>query len=1142
MCILVYTREFQDPPVNISLKFPWPDIAPFNPFHEYIARIHNVAWQSVNDNILREYQLQFTYVNDNNDPNTTRDILRDILYNDSMYFLPCCLGYGVTMLDIMTEEQFTKPLLAPLDITDSLRDVNDNPNVINLLASEIEEVATIISYLTVNLELSRIGYYGTPGNIPDIVNQTLQALGRRLVIYREYTVGVLEADVLDIVAAAPEAIILTTDIAGTVSFIPQLRSFEATNNTILIVPSAQSTTGALNFILSSEENTRGVLAVSSTPTWTNETQPQDTLIGMLQRDLQLYDPNLISEASPFGFIPGTSEIHSYLAIQWLAGIVDTIPASEFNASSIQAAIYRNSLSIIGDQIVGPFIDECDSIIPCCNQGAHAIYINTLQPVVGAPSLYVQKDIVTWPGCTASPQNQPLPLVIGNVQPNTDQNQVINLGIREALDYEQQQLTFNGRGATLLEYNSANTDLQSLASELTEIDQVLGLIGQTNDLSTIDTGNTSIWSVRPNNIDQSDSIIRLFPTVYDQLFGAMSDIQGEFELITDDELLIELAQEWSPKLNSELVSFSNVVVIYRDDYDEIIANRIEDNLYILGLVEPVYQSGVKYLLSAPPVNSELQIAQDFMSTGSASQLQFMGYITGRFFSRVLESITGQLTSQRVLDSIYELGIISEAGMATGRISRNNCNKGFRTVYVVELGQDTITVNWPGCDASPNDIQNTTDKDQHEDNVAIGTGVGLAILFVICCCCLLLVTTICGGIAIVSILIAVRKTNDVIKLTPPNYYKIAFGAEYLLNGETEAESSLRYDHGIQKSQLSDFVRLFGQLLLNKPYNGLIISTLGKKYRHGKRLAAWLTYFYRYERHEADLIQLLSSNEVNRITDTNTMFRQDSLLARVFKVYCQMEGLQFLWQKLARIVNEVQLASTGKRKLNIKMVDTTTQEAFDMEMEVDPGKATDRTEADLAVNSYQLRALAQKIFNAVTSGFPGTISKFVQTITNTLNERFEDISRQKLQVIAGSFVFLRYIGPAIAAPHQWGLLQAAPSRSAQRTMILLSKIIQNLSNGRTFEKERYMTSINEFITGNLENMEDFLDTIVDGVTDDIPIDTGLTVPVSIYHQSSKSLLLSALEHKDDIYRVFTKSLTYTEMIELENIYLRPLGLISG
>lgn len=94
-------------------------------------------------------------------------------------------------------------------------------------------------------------------------------------------------------------------------------------------------------------------------------------------------------------------------------------------------------------------------------------------------------------------------------------------------------------------------------------------------------------------------------------------------------------------------------------------------------------------------------------------------------------------------------------------------------------------------------------------------------------------------------------------------------------------------------------------------------------------------------------------------------------------------------------------------------------------------------------------------------------------------------------------------------------------------------------TFEKERYMTSINEFITGNIDSMQDFLHAIITGRIGNTN-SSGLTVPMSIYNQSIKCLLLASLEHKEHIHVMFSKSLTYPDMIDLEDSYLRPLGLI--
>lgn len=1150
---------FQQPPVNISFTFPRPDKPPINVFYPYITRLHDVAWQSVNDQVLREYQLSFNYVNDNDDVNLTRQILRDILYNESLYFLPCCLGYGTLMLDIMTQESLTKPLIAPLDINDELRDMSSNSHVINLLASETEEVATIISYLTVNLQLSRIGYYGPSGNVANIVNQTLEALGRRLVVYREFINTVTPEDMAAIATAAPEAIILTTEAPGTISFIPQLRSFS--NDTIVIIPSAQSTTGALNFVLSTEENTRNVLAVASTPTWTNVTQSADTLIGMLQQDLMMYDPNLISDGAPFGFVPGTNEIHAYLAIQWLARVIDTIPAADFNTSVLDA-VYSRSVNIVGDQIVGPFLDDCQSILGCCNQAAHAIYINELVPNILGASDYVQIETVTWPGCTASPENQPLPFVLGMVQDLTSENLILAEGIRLALAHKVAESAFNGRGALLLAYDSLIGDLDELTQEIVNTDMALGLLGQTNILS--DTDNITVWSLRPNEVADRAEIIRLFPSAQDQLFAALSELSSEFELLTDDSELIDTATSWAKELKLKLVSSSSTVIIYYSnvqDSVQAIQNRdSNDRIYLLGLYEPSdiltdlgsVPSNLVFVLSAPPVGalSGPLILQDYLdeTPGNGTQLGFMAYITGRFFSRVLESITGNVNSDRVLSAVYQLGVISEAGLATGKLSLESedfCNKGLREVYLVpapDLSTSDSTT-WSGCDASP-EAKTGSDGDNNEE-VGIATGVSLAALFLLCCCCLLLLCLVCSALLVILTLTASlvrRSSQDVIKLTPPDYRQLAFKTIQESGDGDEAHTALLYDHNITKSEMDHCLRLFSRMLLETPYNRLLIETLDAKSNKSRQIPSWLLYVYRYEGYETQLIEILSESVVSKLTGVTTMFREDSILARVFKVFCQLEGLPFLWQKLARIVNEIELAATGARKLNIEMPSDNDADVFSLEMEVDPMKAEHKTEADLAVNSYQLKALAQKIFNSVTTKFPASISAFVRLISTAVTEQFPDVDPDHLRVLAGSFVFLRYVCPAITAPQMWGLLTDNPSPKSQRTFVLLSKILQNLANGRTFDKEAYMTSINDFITDNRDSMRSFLQSVVNDVDDfeDVMIDSsGLEVPKSVYETALKSLLAASLDCKADILRVFNSKLTLDEMGSAKTEYLYELGL---
>ena len=95
-------------------------------------------------------------------------------------------------------------------------------------------------------------------------------------------------------------------------------------------------------------------------------------------------------------------------------------------------------------------------------------------------------------------------------------------------------------------------------------------------------------------------------------------------------------------------------------------------------------------------------------------------------------------------------------------------------------------------------------------------------------------------------------------------------------------------------------------------------------------------------------------------------------------------------------------------------------------------------------------------------------------------------------GGFLFLRFVCPALTAPHVFGLIDGnntthcnrvlmislaePPCPTAQRQYILISKVLQNLANNTLpGAKEEYMRTLNDFITTNLEEMKDFFEKIL-------------------------------------------------------------------
>jgi hypothetical protein len=94
--------------------------------------------------------------------------------------------------------------------------------------------------------------------------------------------------------------------------------------------------------------------------------------------------------------------------------------------------------------------------------------------------------------------------------------------------------------------------------------------------------------------------------------------------------------------------------------------------------------------------------------------------------------------------------------------------------------------------------------------------------------------------------------------------------------------------------------------------------------------------------------------------------------------------------------------------------------------------------------------------------------------VGQRFGDTP--KFRAI-GAFYFLRLICPALLAPQAYGLLDDPAHQVAQRQLILVSKVLQNLANDTLpGAKEAYMEQLNQFIITNKPMLELFYSRIVE------------------------------------------------------------------
>ncbi|KAI3653038.1 hypothetical protein MP228_002463 [Amoeboaphelidium protococcarum] len=88
----------------------------------------------------------------------------------------------------------------------------------------------------------------------------------------------------------------------------------------------------------------------------------------------------------------------------------------------------------------------------------------------------------------------------------------------------------------------------------------------------------------------------------------------------------------------------------------------------------------------------------------------------------------------------------------------------------------------------------------------------------------------------------------------------------------------------------------------------------------------------------------------------------------------------------------------------------------------------------------------------------------------------SKFKMVAISG-FMFLRFICPAIVTPETSGIVKSPLNSKQRRSLVLISKVLQNLANGVRFgSKEAYMTPANSFLVDNEPQLYKFCHQIQD------------------------------------------------------------------
>jgi len=188
-------------------------------------------------------------------------------------------------------------------------------------------------------------------------------------------------------------------------------------------------------------------------------------------------------------------------------------------------------------------------------------------------------------------------------------------------------------------------------------------------------------------------------------------------------------------------------------------------------------------------------------------------------------------------------------------------------------------------------------------------------------------------------------------------------------------------------------------------------------------------------------------------NTLFRENSIASKILKIYLRLIGRSFLNELLGAIETEV---CVRESKVSYEI---------DPQLEPDANERTRNLELLIAKIDKFLGVITSH--NMVDKMPPGI--RIIAAYFDTFAKKY--CPSMNSDALVGGFLMLRYINPAIMTPDLSGLIppgkQITPK--ARRNLLLITKVLQNMSNGLLFnKKEPYLMVLNQYLELNSPRLQ--------------------------------------------------------------------------
>eukprot|EP01130_Rhizamoeba_saxonica_P016398 TRINITY_DN7573_c0_g1_i1.p1 TRINITY_DN7573_c0_g1~~TRINITY_DN7573_c0_g1_i1.p1 ORF type:complete len:522 (-),score=94.75 TRINITY_DN7573_c0_g1_i1:267-1832(-) len=284
-------------------------------------------------------------------------------------------------------------------------------------------------------------------------------------------------------------------------------------------------------------------------------------------------------------------------------------------------------------------------------------------------------------------------------------------------------------------------------------------------------------------------------------------------------------------------------------------------------------------------------------------------------------------------------------------------------------------------------------------------------------------------------------------------------YHLNYGNEAESDTHVHLQLRYNRYSilpeeDYIPLLDTLYSDDFCIIKILCKLNGNAEYKKILGECLYKAYEHRQETVQLIENLAKFEIENISESDKFdtFRQDSVVSKVIELLLEEYGSDYLYFTLSDWMKNVQ---DDDKIYNI----------FN----------TESSSYNTGIESlkYHIEELLVSIFDSIDY-CPLIIRNVFERISELTLERFPEEEDLPL-ILVSSFLFLRFINPAIMCPTNT-LVNTALSPETSQTFLYVVKCTQHLASLNEYYrgKEAYMAPLMEYVTEYRDKMIEFIKNI--------------------------------------------------------------------